>query len=706
MTDGARAWVERTLIASSGRAGLLVREEGALVVGQSVVTDTKGDVGGDFGAAIHARDGGQVMVVGCFFEGNTGVGIDAADSGTSLEILNTTILGCKQSSTNEGGYGAQAGYGASLALAGCLLEGNSATSIAAFHSGTMVKVAGTAVRYTMPDANGKGGLGMQVVDGASATVDKSLIEGNSKLGIRVEDSGTKLDISSAVVRYTKPDELGEGGRGMIVCDGASATATNCLFEGNTEQGIAAWDTDTRLALAGTVVRSTAPSTSGEDGNGLQVSNGAEVKVADCLFQGNTEEGIVAWSTGTLLDVVGTLVRDTKPDSKGQYGVGLSATDGAVVGASDSLLSDNSSLGTSASGMGTELHLVGTVVRATRSNAYGEFGTGLQGGNGAFVTIDESLFEDNREAGIAGHHQGTKIQVRRSAVRRMKPSEKSRSGYAVQAANGAAVTVADSLFEGSVVLGAVSVHPNTVLDLAGTTVTDTKPNAEGGAGAGVYAAHGGALRVKGSLVQRNSLAGMLGTHAGSLAFLRGTIVRDSLSVQEGQGGVGAVMYEGARLVALFSLVRNCATSGVAADGKDAEISVENCALLEVQSGVGGVGGVYQTMGDGVLAKDGGVAKIASSVIAQNARAGLYFHEAGGGIYGSIIEGNASYGLALFDAAEKVDFSDSTNYIFGNAFDLPEDKAVQVTSDPGDMPVPDLPEMLELPDLPEWDEGGNR
>ncbi len=90
----------------------------------------------------------------------------------------------------------------------------------------------------------------------------------------------------------------------------------------------------------------------------------------------------------------------------------------------------------------------------------------------------------------------------------------------------------------------------------------------------------------------------------------------------------------------------------------------------------------------------VVDITDTFVAGNGRAGLYFKNASGSISGSVITGNSSFGLAMKDSHENMSFKEAGNYIIGNAVDMPARQAMDVTDNPGAIPVPPSIEIHDI------------
>jgi len=685
-------------------SGLTVAEAATVSLLRGVVRDTETDGEGAYGWGLDLTDDSTATVSGSLFYDNALGGIGVAGAGTEVEVSGTVIQGDLHAG---GGFatGMSIVWGADARISGSLFQENSMFGLWAATSGTKLELLGSVVKDTGPDEDGLLGAGLQVSEKAAAVVSKSLLEGNEVSGVGATHSGTLLDMSATVVRGTLPGASGENGMGLYLSEGANATISDCLLHGNTSFGALSADPETDVQLSGTVVRETKPDDLGEYGDGLYAGDGATVKVADCLFEGNTTRGLSALYDGTLLELSGTAVRHTNPNNDGEYGLGMHVGEGAAVTASDCLLEENAALGLWVVFEGTEVDLLGTVVRDTYPDEDGAFGNGMELSYGADATISGCLFDGNTSVGINASDPDTRVELTNTAVRNTNPDESGEFGHGMEVADGATAVVSGCLFEANHLMGLSVAQSGSKVDLSQSVVRDTKPDNNGKFGNGMQVNDGAYALISGCLFEDNQEVGVAAFHSGSQIELSGTVVMDTRPNGAGYLGSGFAALSGAEGRSFFSLFNRNTTNGVASFGEGTSISLDNCALLQTAKGGASVeprpGAEFQVFGDGLLAAGGSRAELTSTVVMGNGRTGAYYSTSSGEVRDSVIWMSSSYGLAMASCHQDVDYNENGNFIFGNAHALPPELVSQVTTTPGGLPVPDPAKIAELPESSNWE-----
>jgi len=695
---GARVDEEATLrivgslLDGNRDTGIVAEGSGILKLENSAVLRTQPNDNGERGRGLVARESAAASISGCLFDGNTRMSVVVADGGTKLDLMATAVRNTKPKE-GKGGRGLEVEEGASVSVSGCLVDGNTELSIAAFDPGTQVNLSATTVRNTKPHDDALGGSGMQASSGASVSVAGCLFEGNAGGGVSAWQSGTKLNLSETVVRGSAPNGVGMGGRGLEVREGASVSVSRCLFEHNTEVGILAGDSETDLELSATVVRSTLPSGAGEGGYGMDLSDGASASVSGCLFDGNTEVGVGIENSGTELELSATLVRDTKANDEGEGGPGMGVMDGAGALVTGCLFEGNAGIGFGVAGSGTKVDLSGTVVRDTMPDADGQSGHGLEVAD-ASVSLTGCLIDGNTGLGIGVWHLDAELYQSETVVRETMPNSEGGGGQGIAVAEGASATIARCLFDGNAATGIAVSQSGAKMSLSTTVVRDTMPNGKGEGGYGMEASDGAASSVSACLFEANTQLGVFGTGPSTVTEVSATVVRDTMPTEGGIDGVGLTAQEGAETSVINSLLVHNATAGILA-GADGSIRISESVVLNTEHGGAGTRGKVQVYGDGILAADGGTVDAESTIVAANGRNGVFFKKSQGSVIDSVIVGNEFYGLVMEQCADKVTWEGKGNYILGNAGALPSDEAAQVTTSTGGMPIPPAPKMVAVP-----------
>jgi hypothetical protein len=229
---------------------------------------------------------------------------------------------------------------ASLVLRASLVDGNVGDGV--YANGSTLAIDSSVVRRTQLTAAGEYGTGVTAsphpLSGvpSSLTLRTSLIEDNHFAGVYVGASDATL--SALVVRGTKSTTSGEFGQGVRAQShpqtGAPATmdVDSVLLEHNSEVGLLVASSIAKLARS--VVRATRPNGLGYGGRGVsvQTDNGlggsADVGVFGTLVQDSVEAGIYADNSD--IDVASCTVEDTGASAGGAFGDGILLASLAVV----------------------------------------------------------------------------------------------------------------------------------------------------------------------------------------------------------------------------------------------------------------------------------------------------------------------------------------------------------------------------------------
>jgi hypothetical protein len=389
-----------------------------------------------------------------------------------------------------------------------------AVGLAAYGGDTRVELSDVTVTRTERHPDVGSGYGIAAGDGAQVTASGVSIAGAAVAGVLVDGSGTALWMSSSTVdgRVGVAD-LSLQGAGVLVANGAEATLLDTELASPWDVGIAVSGPSTasltRVTLIG--VLPAAEGGVGGGGTGVSASGGAQIEAVDLSVHGASLYGVAATGAGTAvhLDQLRIVDAISAPGGPASSGIGLVATDGAQVDASDALLQGNRVYGAVVSGGGASLTLTDADVLDTEPGEAAGLGGGLlaQGGGSlvaARVTVAGAtavgILVDGSEAVLTDVEvQGTARGLDQSAA----------SGLAIQRA---------SAVEGSEVVVADTQGPGLVVSDATGTCTDCR-------------------------VSRNAFAGLVVVSGGDLTYTDGRIA-DTVPDANLSGGVG-VLVDGPR-----------------------------------------------------------------------------------------------------------------------------------------------------------------
>ena len=437
---------------------------------------------------------------------NAGGGVVALD-GALVTLSGVTVSGSGPDRNDEYGYGLDVESGSHLTANGCIIDGNTALGVFASNSGTLVELTDTTVMNTVATAESTAGYGVSVQEGASFSATGCTIAGNSGIGVGVTGSGSVAVLSDCEVLDTIAEPNATLGHGLDVADGAVLTATECVIGRSAETGVLASGAASVVTLVDSTISDTLPRPDGAYGNGVTIQSGASVFATRSTIERNGAVGVLIQGPGSSGVLDETIIRDTVPALDGAVGYGLQLGDGATLVATGCTITNNAELGVYLWGAGTHAHLVETTIGDTASRSDGIGGRGIGVSDGAMLVAERCSVEGNREVGVLAADSGTIVDLTACSIFDTARSrdtgfgtglvaqsgaEVSATGLVVTGSDGPGVYVTD---DGSITCSSCTLADNAfagalatngTLDLTSLTITDRGPDAEFGGGFGLYA----------------------------------------------------------------------------------------------------------------------------------------------------------------------------------------------------------------------------
>ena len=404
---------------------------------ETSIRDTQPDGYGQLGCGIQVYGGASLVAEVCNIEGNQAAGVIALEADTLVTLRDTTIQGTLPNEKG-GGYGLEISDGASLVAETCEIAGNSADGVLAVGSGATVSLRGTCIRDTQPNLHGEGGYGVEVRYGANLSAESCLVTGNSSVGIQLEDSGTVATLRGTTIQDTLPDAGGDGGYGLQVAGGATLTAEGCEVLGNRATGAVVLGSASRATLRETTIEGTLPDEQGVGGYGIQVYGGTSLVAEDCDVSGNTAAGILVLGSGTTVELERTVIQGSVPDQVGDGGYGLHVSNGGRLEAQGCELWGNTAMGLVATALGTTVILRETTIQQTQPDPNEDLGYGIGIDSGASVTLEACQLSGNTSAAVVAMGSGTTATLRETTIAKTKRGELYTVGIGVAAQQSATV----------------------------------------------------------------------------------------------------------------------------------------------------------------------------------------------------------------------------------------------------------------------------
>lgn len=343
-----------------------------------------------------------------------------AEANTSRGILvrNATVELSAGVSTSNRNNGAACVEDGELTLRRFLVEENQPVNVA-IGSGS-VHLHGVHVRSVFDAPRTPRGIEL-----TSGTLegDHLVISGATDLGLLARD-GARVTLTDSLVRDTRFAPGTPGAAGLQLQEGATASITRSVFENNAYMAIAIQGKGSSLErLEDSVVRGTygVPELAFDraGGDGVNVTADGRGVIRRTLFQSNAYIAVGALNGGTLtLDTVAIVDTHTRRD--GYYGIGLGAGEHARVEASRCIISHSRGGGVLANH--GSLSLSGCIVRDTLGDERnGSLGQGLTAVYGAQVELRDTAFVRSRHQGVACVETDTRCSLSDVAIFDTEPS---------------------------------------------------------------------------------------------------------------------------------------------------------------------------------------------------------------------------------------------------------------------------------------------
>ncbi len=467
--------------------------------------------------------------------------------------------------------------GGTLHVTSVELAGNGAIGAATHGSPSQLFLDDVYIHDTRPNAQGQFGRGFSAEGGAYLEAHDCRVEGNTELGVYASQSGTRMVLQDVVVTGTLPSPQGTYGRGLHAQEGAVVEATDCTVEGNADVGVLSTGDGTNVQLTNVEVRSTAPNHAGDWARGIAVQDGAILGADGLLIVDNADTGIIVTSESYAY-LANVEVRETHPTSEGDSGIGIMVEEEASLEADGCLVVDNTAFGVLIRGEQTSVSLSDVEVRTTRPTPEDEWGWGIAVISEAHLEVLDGVVEDNRGIGIAAEGEGTTLSLTGVTIRETQPDTDGRRGEGLQAQLGAFVQAQDTVVEHNAEVGIAVLSTGTEVHLSRVEVRETRSYDDGSGGNGILVGDGATILAEDCVIDGNNGVGFLAASEGTLAQLTRVEVTRTDRGTDATLAVGVAGQMDAILTATDLVVEETEGVGLYAS-TDASVSCTGCDLLD-------------------------------------------------------------------------------------------------------------------------------
>lgn len=382
------------------------------------------------------------------------------------------------------------------------------TSVALYlESGATATVTDVVIQDTLEDYRGAG-IGVNVVTGAQATLDRVTVERSVRYGLYAGFEGASIEATDLVIQGVGPDSNGTLGRGIEIDEHGSVTLERALVEGATDRGIFVGHEGSVLTIRDSTIRGTVPVKVEESGRGIEAMDGAQVVVEDSVLEDNVEVGVMAFDTATL-SLIRTTVRGTQVNGNGEFGRAVEVNTGGQVTLQESVLEDNE--GQALSVRGASGATVQDCDITGNGLDDGSYGAVITVSDGSSVTIQGSRLQDNRPIGVGVREEGTVATLEDTEITGMRPDYRGAFGRAVEATLGAQVTITRCTFDGNVEMGVAAFNEGTLVQVTESTVSKSTVGWSDNAASayGLLSTEGAVIQIQSSDILDNDGPGILG-----------------------------------------------------------------------------------------------------------------------------------------------------------------------------------------------------
>lgn len=484
------------------------------------------------------------------------------------------------------------------------------------------------------------GVGVTIAKGAYAEISQSAIIANHSMGLVAVDLGTEAEVSEVIVEGTlsqaSDDTLGEG---VYVWSGATMKISESAVVGNRERGVYLGLADSVLEATSCIIEGTLPRASDlKYGRGVQVQDGALMKLSANVISDNRSVGIGAFSPGTQLFASGNLVSGTLPREKD-----LALGRGVVVEyGPDVRFSDNSIVANHAEGLfiagalfdGERNIVEGTLPEASTLN----HGDGVYAADGSHVELEGTALTGNHAWGMSIFDVGTEVVLSRSIVSGTLPQQSDLNfGRGIEVQSGASLDAIGNAIIGNPDVGLAATAEGTSLMLQGNLIgynaAASADSEEGQSqlGWGVILTGGCEAVMEFNAVVSNFEMGIVAGSSATLVEARWNLVQNTVLANYDGGGGGFAVGLGADA----ELEGNAIVSNEGTGLLVATAPPDQAAEADGESEVSSTGDLIEgtlpdqsknESGIGVAVQSGGILTMESAAVIGNHVAGIFVFEA--------------------------------------------------------------------------------
>lgn len=480
-----------------------------------------------------------------------------------------------------------------------------------------------------PDGGFGFGRGIHVLGGGRVEVTNALLLENREIGIAVRDpTATPSRFADVAVIETQLQAPFDTGRGVNLSEMSDVSFDRVVIEANHDVGLA-MSYGARLDVRDMVIRDTRPNSSGVFGVGMAVNANAEVMGARVYIGGSRTAGLAIGSDPNELASVrlsDLVVEDTSGDDAGEFGRGVEVGYGADAELERAWLRNNRVHGLFVDGPGSTLIASDVSVIETHPKASdGTSGWGASATEGALLELTRGLLSMNSNTGASFDGDGTIVRLLDVAVEDVVGP----CGRGLNAQNGAHLEVTRGSIARNGEVGLVAHDPDTLVELTDVRIEQTRPTASGLLGRGAGAQLGAQLTLTRVAIVENRESGLFAHDDGTVVTLTDVLLKDTES-QEVTGTFGRGLNVQGGAIVSGSRVRfeNNREGALVVQQADSSVALADVAVIGTRQRTCATSGCAgQGAGSGIIVRAGAAAAIERFLIAENFVTGVQLFDGG-------------------------------------------------------------------------------
>jgi hypothetical protein len=309
--NDAHATLDNLIFIGNEEHGVYFGTDSTGWLGESAIISTTSVVPNYVGIGLSVWDAEEVAVSETLVHDSqgAGIGVSGQDRIAEVSLFSTTVSGSRTCLDGFAVGGIQVLMG-NARLEDSFIHANLGPEVSAV--GEHASVALLRCEVSGPQTSVETyGPGVTIHSGAQAEISWCLVDNNVAGGISFGIHVSELTVESSVVRNTKVNTDGWRGYGVFAYQDGSATLSGVLLDRNHDTGAMLSYPDSHVEFHGSIIRDTLPDARGQFGVGVNSLWGAEGVLYRTLVAGNNSGGVVTFSGESSVSVIDSAIVGTQ-----------------------------------------------------------------------------------------------------------------------------------------------------------------------------------------------------------------------------------------------------------------------------------------------------------------------------------------------------------------------------------------------------------